>query len=296
MSTPTHVDEWTGENVRIGDIERALSELRETSAGETAGPDVRMRVMNHIAWIPEEWIPAAMDTFAGLAERLPSRGILLIPEPDAAEDSLAAKASVLAFSLPGQDRHLATEVIELRLRGRRALAPASVVTPLLVSDLPVFLRWRGRPPFGERPFEELVGVTDRLVLDSAEWADPREGYAELPGLFDRVRVSDIAWRRTLPWRLALAGLWPEISTLNELRVVGPLAEALLLAGWLRSRLNRAVELVHEEAEQTELVAVDGEPCTQSGNDAPSPSDLLSEELDAFSRDRIYEEAVPAAGY
>ena len=48
-------------------------------------------------------------------------------------------------------------MIELQLRGNRVAAPASIVLPLLISDLPVFCRWRGEPPFGEAPWEQLVG-------------------------------------------------------------------------------------------------------------------------------------------
>ena len=46
--------------------------------------------------------------------------------------------------------------------------PASVAQPLLLPDLPVFLRWRGLPPFGDGPFEELVGIVDRLIVDGTD--------------------------------------------------------------------------------------------------------------------------------
>ena len=72
--------------------------------------------MTHLAWVPPEWEEAAVETLAGLGERHPSRGILLFPEPSAA-DGIDAKVSVLAFPLREQRRHIAAEVIELRLRG-----------------------------------------------------------------------------------------------------------------------------------------------------------------------------------
>ena len=72
------------------------------------------------------------------------------------------------------------EVIWLRLRGAMAAAPASLVLPLALSDLPVFLRWRGEPPFGAPHFEQLVDIADRLVVDSSEWDELR--YAELASL------------------------------------------------------------------------------------------------------------------
>ena len=44
----------------------------------------------------------------------------------------------------------------------------------------------------------------------------------------------------------------------------------------------------------ERVAIDGEPVAPPRGGPPSPSDLLSAELDQFGRDRIYEAAVSAA--
>jgi hypothetical protein len=42
------------------------------------------------------------------------------------------------------------------------------------------------------------------------------------------------------------------------------------------------------------VDVDGEPAPFPPGDPPDPSDLLSDELDTFGRDRVYEEAARAA--
>ena len=133
MST-AHVqaEEWTGEDVGIGDVERALSSLRSRSAHGTEGPDMRTSVMTHLAWVPREWRDVAVETLAGLGELHPSRVILLFPEPKGA-DGIDAKVSVLAFPLGSQRRHIAAEVIELHLRGRLTEAPASIVVPLLVS-------------------------------------------------------------------------------------------------------------------------------------------------------------------
>lgn len=289
-TTPAHVEEWVGDDVGLGDVERALCRLREESAHETDGPDLRTSVMTHLAWVPLEWHEAATETLAGLGERHPSRGILMVPDPGA-PDGIDAKVSVLAFPLRGRRRHVAAEVLELRLRGRCAQAPASIVTPLLVSDLPVFLRWRGRPPFGASDLEQLLEICDRLVVDSSEWPDVPAAYRELP--FERAACSDIAWRRTEPWRRALAALWPGVAEVSELRIVGPVAETCLLAGWLRSRLGRDIELAREGADELQEVSADGESVRPLAGH-PSPSDLLSAELDELSRDPVYEEAARAS--
>jgi len=49
-----------------------------------------------------------------------------------------------------------------------------------------------------------------------------------------------------------------------------------------------------DAKRLEGVDVDGEPAPFPPGDPPDPADLLSDELERFSRDRVYEEAVRAA--
>jgi glucose-6-phosphate dehydrogenase assembly protein OpcA len=290
LSTAVHASEWSGEDVEVGDVVQALCRLREESADETLGPDLRTSVMTHLAWVPREWEEVAVETLAGLGERHPSRGILLFPDSEAA-DGIDAKVSVLTFPLREQRRHIATEVIELRLRGQSSRAAASIVNPLLVPGLPVFLRWRGRPPFGNPEADELIDVCDRLIYDSKEWPDTPQAYSELP--FERTACSDIAWRRIEQWRGVLADLWPGIGDVRSLRLRGPVAEASLIAGWLRSRLDRDVELLHDEAGELTEIAVDGEPCAPP-QERVTGSDLLSAELDEFGRDPVYEAAARRA--
>lgn len=273
----------------LAEIERELSRLR---ALEEAGPVLRTSVMTHTAWVPPEWLDAAEAVLAGLGERHPSRTIVLVPEPDADDDAIQAEVELERFALG--DRSICSEVLMLRLRGRSARVPASIVQPLLVADLPVFLRWRGQPRFGGTELEQLVEVADRVIVDSGEWPDVPDVYRELVPYLDRSAWSDIAWARTLDWRRVLAGLWPGIAGLQEVRVTGPAAEASLLVGWLRSRLGRKVELVHESAESLDTVAVDGEEVAPPLNEPRTPSDLLSDELDRFGRDAFYEQAVTCA--
>jgi glucose-6-phosphate dehydrogenase assembly protein OpcA len=271
----------------IAEIERELGAQR-MSDGE---PMQRTSVMTHLAWVPEQWVEAAEDVLAGLAERHPSRTIVLVPEPDA-DDGLEARVEVDCYPVGG-DRKVSMETIRLKLCGNRVQAPASVVEPLLLPDLPVFLRWRGLPPFGERAFEQLIDTVDRLIVDSTEWPGLPGPYQQLAEIFDRVAVSDIAWARTSRWRPHLATLWPGIAGVKRIKVKGTEAQANLVAGWLRSRLGHEVELEHEPADRLEGVELDGEAVPFPPGDAPDPADLLSDELERFSRDRVYEDAVKA---
>jgi glucose-6-phosphate dehydrogenase assembly protein OpcA len=274
----------------IREIEREVATLRMAPGSDV--PYQRTSVMTHTAWVPPEWVEAAEDVLAGLAERHPSRTIVLVPEPGA-EDGLEAEVEVDVFPV-GEGREICTETIRIRLKGNRATAPASVVEPLFLPDLPVFLRWRGVPDFGGTAFESMLGVVDRLIVDSTEWPDLLRSYAELTEIFERVVVSDIAWARTSRWRHELASLWPGIADVKKIRVTGTAAQAELLAGWLRSRLQHPVDLEHEESDHLAAVDLDGEHAPFPPGDPPPPADLLSEQLDRFERDRIYEEAVRSA--
>jgi hypothetical protein len=286
------MSDWRGEGVSVAEVERRLAEL-EHSHEHDGGHDLRTSVLTHVAWVPGDWERAALDVLEGLGDRHPSRALLLLPQPDAGEDRIDAELELRCSCPPGTNQHLCSELIELRLLGRRSVAPASIVAPLVIPDLPVFLRWRGRPHFGEDAFEAMLELVDRFIVDSAEWEQLPGPYADWQGCFERASCSDIAWRRTERWRGALARLWPGIAELSELRVLGPLADALLLAGWLRSRLDRDVDLVHEPAAELEAVAVDGDDVEEPHEPAPSPSDLLSDELDELRRDEVYERAVAA---
>ena len=106
--------------------------------------DLRTSVMTHTAWVPTNWLDAARGALAGLAEAHPSRTILLVPDPDSERDAIDASVSVYRFDLESETRQVCSEVVELHLCGARAESPASIIEPLLISDLPVFTRWRGR--------------------------------------------------------------------------------------------------------------------------------------------------------
>jgi hypothetical protein len=95
--------------------------------------------------------------------------------------------------------------------------------------------------------------------------------------------------------MLLESLWPDIAGVGAIRVHGTAAQAWLLAGWLRSRLQRddiALEL--DEKPTLEGIDIDGQPAPFPPGDPPQPSEVLSDELDLFTRDPVYEDAVRAA--
>jgi hypothetical protein len=293
VATLTTSAPWTGEDVTVSDVERVLPLLRESATAPGERPNLRTSVMTLMAWVPPDWLEAARQALAGMAERHPSRTLLLVPHPDDPHDHIDASAYLQSFRLPEMHRSVSTEVIELHLHGATAAAPASVVEPLLVPDLPAFLRWRGRPNWAGAELEQLVAVADRLIVDSTEWQSLPDDYRGLLDVFPRVIVSDIAWARTGRWRALLASLWPAIADVQTIRVRGTAAQAHLIAGWLRSRLQRELLLEHEPAPSLEGIDLDGVPAPFPPGAPPTPSELLSDELERYARDPVYEAAVAA---
>ena len=275
----------------VAEIESKLAHLRQKESGDDA-PVLRASTMTHLVWAPLRWLPRAQSTLAGLQDSHPARTIFLVPEPGRAK-GITSRVSLHAVQVDGA-REAYAEVIEIHLGGSAIAHPASLILPLLISDLPVFCRWRGEPAWGATQLEQLVEVTDRFVVNSSEWSGVPKQYPSLEKLFPRTAVSDIAFSRTLLWRARLAGLWPGIKTIETLRIEGPHADALLIAGWLRSRLKREIVLVRRPADEIRSIRVDGVEVAEPINQPGGAADLLSAELDVYGRDPIYEAAAKAA--
>ena len=227
-------------------------------------------MMTHVVWAPPQWAAAARKTLAGLEERHPSRTILLVPEPRRGGRDRRRRLVALLRDRGRRRARCAREVIELRLRRRaRRGIPASVVLPLLISDLPTFCRWRGEPPWGEPELEQLVDVCDRLVVDSAEWRG-------LPGATRGSRSSSTGSPSpTSRWRGRSAGAagsrrcGPRSADREALRdrAAGRRAPARRLAA-LAAAASRCSS-THRAAAELERVAVDGEPVAPPRGGPPS---------------------------
>src|SRR5439155_920387 len=71
-------------------------------------------------------------------------------------------------------------------------------------DLPVFLWWTGTPPIGSRSFGDLLRLTDRLIVDSADFARPEVTLPTIARISEtahgRFGLTDLNWTRLTPWR------------------------------------------------------------------------------------------------
>jgi glucose-6-phosphate dehydrogenase assembly protein OpcA len=155
-----------------------------------------------------------------------------------------ALASVAADALPVSGQHVLThETVILDVGPGHLARLASIVDPLVITDLTTVV-WA---PHGHwDAVDALASLSQCVLLDSAEDPDVAGALRRAQRLLADRYVVDLAWLRSTPWRERIAtvfnppsrrGLLSEISELAIRNVAESGAAALLVCGWLASRLG-----------------------------------------------------------
>lgn len=256
---------WGARVGSVSALERELTRLRRAMsahAREQGRGIARAAVLNLVVYADREVHArrAAASTIR-LASRHPSRAIIVLG--DRAREGLDASIELHCHvPEPDEGSLVCYEQILARVKGDSDERVASVVIPLLVPDLSVFLWWTGTPPHDTKRFDDLIALADRLIVDSADFARPDRTLSVIAKLAQthrerRFGITDLNWTRLTPWRELVAAffdvdVWrPCLDNIVGVRVgfgvdaegrdIHP-SQALLLVGWLASRLGwRAVE-------------------------------------------------------
>jgi glucose-6-phosphate dehydrogenase assembly protein OpcA len=251
---------WGARADRVSDLERELTRLRRVQsahARELVRPIARASVLNLIVFADrEEHARRAARSISDLALRHPSRAIVVVADRGQRETIERHIEMHCQLPIPDGARQVCYEQILIRAHGDVDDRLASAVIPLLVPDLPVFLWWTGTPPLGARSFTDLLRLTNRLIVDSADFARPEVTLpiiarisAEAHGRFG---LTDLNWTRLTPWREIATAFFdvpawrPFLDGITGVRVgfavdmdgrdIHP-SQALLLVGWLASHLG-----------------------------------------------------------
>jgi len=270
-----------GKTLDVGIVERQLAELWNQTSGSVVMTDdfavMRARVANLIAYIPKRSsVTAVKKVVAELTAIHPSRVLLLVGENETADRDI--EMSVETFCQTDKQtgaKRLCCEEITLQAAGSFVGELPSAALPLAVPDLTTFLWWRADLIAGDRPhrvFDALLRASDRLVVDSVEFDSPYADLLAVSKLFStqdyrHVGISDLNWARLTSWRALLAGFYDvpayqrQLDSVDTVRIdylapesspadVAP--QALLIAGWLASRLGwkRASDQAIEENTET----------------------------------------------
>lgn len=292
-----------------GEIVKALSVERRAAGAVAFGI-----VLTLVVVVDERHAQDAMaEAITGTAAH-PCRLLVVSRRlPDAASSRLDAEVTVGGRLGPG-------EAIVLRMHGRLARHAESAVLPLLAPDTPVVTWWYAAAP--QRVNHDPLGaLANRRITDAATASDP------LRALRDRAADyhpgdTDLSWTRLTLWRSALAAAYDSVTgTAQTGRVEGEPDDPSvpLLAGWLRDRLDIAVDVGHSRGPGVTLATIElrdeGEPtrlavhrpdgrmarlCRTGQPDRILPlpqrgtADLLAEELRRLDADQIYASALATA--
>ena len=199
----------------------------------------------------------AMNAVSRLSNLYPSRATILVANHDRppADPGLAVDITLLEQAAARGRPAVRFECITVEVSARDEQQLASITSPLLVFDLPDFLWWNAGATGGEL-FDDLVAITDRLIVDTATVQDPGPELAKLSGLIQHeagnLRLSDMVWARLEPWRHLITQFFdapaarPALEAIDGVTIWygtadpqkrSALSAGLLLAGWLGARLG-----------------------------------------------------------
>jgi glucose-6-phosphate dehydrogenase assembly protein OpcA len=309
----------------LANLWRAAARAHQTespnvNSDELRQTPIRTSVLNFVVFAASHGVAErARDVTAHLSVTHPSRSISIVAQPDDPSSSLGASLNAQCHADAEGRPRFCFEQIDLTARGGTVQHLPGVVTQLLIHDLPTLLWWPGEPPVGDPFFRAMAGVCDRLIVDSSDFSDPEGMLAALAeygasegghGL-----LSDLNWDRLIDWREMLAQFFdaaPAQPYLRQVRRVAILcafdpagqhssAQALLLAGWLASRLGWATDTVaHGEGGECQVrLHAGGEPIevqiASSNERRASPGALVSVQLIAGDLPELATFSVEASG-
>jgi len=232
---------WSEQGTTPDAIEGALRKLLVEVHSENDG-FVPARVLNMIAFVDREWSGEIANRLRGVGRYHASRMVVLAYEPH--RERLDARVMIAAEGEPGPgELALLRETVVVELGDRHLDDLLTIADPLVVPDLPT-LMWS---PHGHHEIVgELLALAQAILLDSVQEPLAREALDRACELSGQAYVVDLAWLRTTPWRERVAASFDPPSRRAELGTISALtvrhhpestAAALLLAGWLASRLG-----------------------------------------------------------
>ncbi len=241
----------------MAEIERELTSLWKQASSDDDSGVIRASMLNLITYASGDTNVAELDDqIIEITAAHPCRAIVLLIG-DSRESSISAEVTSRCTVPTAMTRQVCCEQVTIKASGEHIDEAPSVIAPLLISDLPVYLWWRALARAGDRAmFRRLVDISDRVIIDSADFNDPHTDLANMAAVLREspqwTAFSDLNWARLTTWRALLAGFYdvaeyrPLLDRLGRVVIehsppaTNPeaiSARALLLGGWLASRLG-----------------------------------------------------------
>ncbi len=274
MSTPPRQIQ-VPKTLDVDAVEQTLAELWQDTFVDPAVSDdavMRARTANLMVFLTSDTaLGQTQDTIRKLAVIHPCRALVMLADHEGPnlDIEMFVEASCQT-DRRSQKAELCCEEVTLVARGHFTSELPSAALPLLVPDLPVFLWWQDLKRLNDACFDPLSLAADRLVIDSVDLAAMDLQLDSIEQLFSRQRneaiaVSDINWARLTSWRALLANFYDvqqyRAALADQERVSidyaapegnanGIATQALLIVGWLASRLDWRIERQENKTDKT----------------------------------------------
>jgi glucose-6-phosphate dehydrogenase assembly protein OpcA len=234
-------DLWSERDTTPDAIEAALRELlRERHAANQALAPAR--VLNLVVVVDRDWKGEVANRLQRVGRYHASRTVLCSVEQGRTE--LDARV-VMAYEDPGDAGGLGLirEEVVIDIGPEHLARLETIVDPVIVPELPTMV-WS--PHGHDDAVDAMADVTDVVLLDSDDLPEAVAAFERAKDLLRSAYVVDLAWLRTTPWRERLAASFDppyrraalsEITAFAVRHREGASASALLLTGWLSSRLG-----------------------------------------------------------
>src|SRR5947209_8604712 len=199
---------WAGKTVKIESIEEELAFLWKMSADNMRtgqNTNVRTSVLNLIICAPD--IESAQRASALLrhlsSTHLARVTVLVLAQSSDAPASISTWVTLRCFSVISDIMRHCFEQATLLLSGSAIRSIANIVQPLLKAHLPVYLWWVGDPPDNKTVFNDLIELSNRVIVDSTTFFNPEQDIQTLALLSQaspNCALSDLLWGRVTPCR------------------------------------------------------------------------------------------------
>lgn len=260
--------------VDVEAIERELTQLWKAAAPaedpsqrppSDAPPVVRACALNFIVVTGDEKQRDALADMVGdVTLEHPARTFLVAADGGNATSALNAWISArCSLPIPG-GKQVCCEQIHLTAYAEEVQKVPSIVTSLLVPDVPSVLWWKSAMDGKDVVLHDLARVVDRVLIDSCD--SPAGGtlpaWCRFMNEHEHCTFGDLAWTRLTGWRSVIANafnppeLRAQLAVLDALTIdysrkplQSGLSQALLLAGWFAAKLHwRLVDPLRTAAE------------------------------------------------
>lgn len=197
------------------------------------------------------------ETLAALMPEHPAR-TLVVRLTGPGDSALTERVYQQCWMPFGQRRQVCCEQVEISATDGALGDLPSVILPLSVADLPVFLWARSPRVFGMPEFDALAQLADKEIIESGRM-NPSDAVVRMQRRLARGPVlGDLAWTRLTRWRNMLAQIFENRERLARLGDVKRVlvrhsgekqnTSAILLGCWVRDAIGGSAEVAFAKGE------------------------------------------------